>query len=63
MIKTITVGDYPEGIALHPSGEFIYVANWFDGTVNIIDTNTLEITGEIQTQDGSRAFGDFFSTH
>ena len=63
VIKSIKVGDYPEGIALHPSGDSVYVANWFDGTVNIIDTNSLEITGEIKTQDGCRAFGNFFSTH
>ena len=61
MIKTIKVGDYPEGIALHSSGGSVYVTNWFDGTVNIIDTDTLEITGEIKTQDGSRAFGNVFS--
>ena len=63
MIKTIKVGDYPEGIELHPSGKSVYVANWFDGTMNIIDTESLEITGEIQVQDGCRAFGNFFSTH
>jgi YVTN family beta-propeller protein len=56
------VGGYPEGIAMHPAGDRVYVANWFTNELSIIDTRTLQVVGTIPTAgDGSRAFGQFIS--
>jgi YVTN family beta-propeller protein len=38
----------------------VYVANWFDRTVSVIDGKTLQVVETIQTGRGSRAFGQFF---
>jgi YVTN family beta-propeller protein len=61
VIKEITVGDKPEGISTHSDDVHVYVANWFDNTVSVIDANTLEVVETIKTGSGSRAFGQFFS--
>ena len=58
-IKKIYVGEMPEGINMHPDGNSVYVANWFDGTVTVIDTNTLEVTKTIDAGEGARAYGRF----
>jgi 40-residue YVTN family beta-propeller repeat len=57
----IPVGDKPEGISTHSDDQHVYVANWFDGTVSVIDANTLKVTETIKTGEGSRAFGQFIS--
>jgi YVTN family beta-propeller protein len=36
------VGSEPTSVALSPSGKTAYVANWTDGTVSVIDAETLE---------------------
>jgi YVTN family beta-propeller protein len=61
VIKEITVGDKPEGIATHTDDTHVYVANWFDNSVSVIDAQTLEVSDTIKTGSGSRAFGQFFS--
>jgi len=38
----------------------VYVANWFDSTVSVIDGKTLKVIDTIKTGNGSRAFGQFF---
>jgi YVTN family beta-propeller protein len=38
----------------------VYVANWFDSTVSVIDAKTLKVIDTIKTGKGSRAFGQFF---
>ena len=58
-IKTIEVGDTPEGIAADPAGRFVYVACWFANTLERIDATTLEVTASGSTGDGPRAFGAF----
>lgn len=40
VIHHFPVGRGPEGVAVHPSGELLYVANQEDDTISIIDTNT-----------------------
>jgi len=34
---TVTVGHRPLGVAVHPEGKFVYVTNFTDNTVSIID--------------------------
>ncbi len=38
----VEVGSEPTGLALNPSGSRIYVANWNDGTVSVIDAQSLK---------------------
>ncbi len=58
-IGTIEVGDYPEGIEPTRDGNTLYVANWFSNTLSRVDPEKMEVTGEIETGDGPRSFGDF----
>jgi len=53
------VGEYPEGINTSTDGMGIVVANWFSNSLSIIDAQTLEVTEELKTGDGPRAFGLF----
>jgi YVTN family beta-propeller protein len=40
----VKVGSEPTGIALSPTGRKAYVANWVDGTLAVIDTQTMTVT-------------------
>ena len=62
-INQIEVGEYPEGINLHPDQTRLYVANWFDNLISVIDINSLKVIDEIETEDGCRAYGQFISKH
>ncbi len=57
--KVLEVGEYPEGIDATPNGRLVVSTNWFSNTVSLIDPETLEIVGEIETGDGPRADGKF----
>ncbi len=59
MIKTIEVGDHPEGIEADPAGAYVYVAAWFDNSLQRIDAAAMALTGEAAVGDGPRAFGLF----
>ncbi len=59
-IALIEVGNKPEGINTHPDDRHVYVANWFDNTVSVIDAKTMQVIDTIKTGKGSRAFGQFF---
>ena len=61
-MTVISVGEYPEGIDTTADGKFVVVANWASNTVSLIDTEKLEVTGEITTGDGPRAFGKFLAS-
>ncbi|ATN35766.1 hypothetical protein ACO34A_18340 [Rhizobium sp. ACO-34A] len=61
-VTVISVGEYPEGIDTTADGRFVVVANWASNTVSLIDTEKLEVTGEIATGDGPRAFGKFLAS-
>jgi YVTN family beta-propeller protein len=37
----------------------VYVANWFDNTVSVVDAESLKVVKTIATGNGSRAFGQF----
>ena len=41
----ILVGDFPNGIAYDPVNKRMYVTNFADGTVSVIDTNTNTVEG------------------
>jgi len=58
---TVKVGEYPEGIATHPDGKHVYVANWMGNSVSVIDALALKVVDTIATGDGSRAFGEFIA--
>jgi YVTN family beta-propeller protein len=59
VVKTLAVGDYPEGIAADPARSYVYVACWFDNVLMRIDTAKLAVAGEVEVGDGPRAFGLF----
>jgi YVTN family beta-propeller protein len=64
-ITEATVGESPEGLALSPDGMSLWVANRDDGTVSLLDPNTLALQGTLAagrapvriafTPDGNRA--------
>ena len=33
----------PEGISTHPDDRHVYVANWFDGNISVIDARNLKV--------------------
>ncbi len=47
VIKTITVGNYPLGIAFNPRNGDMYVANESDDTVSVIDTTADKVIATI----------------
>ncbi|CAM2971602.1 Virginiamycin B lyase [Methylobacterium mesophilicum] len=57
-LADIDVGDHPEGIAADAGGR-LYVANWGDNTLSVLDGRTLKVLKTIPTGNGPRAFGDF----
>jgi YVTN family beta-propeller protein len=59
VLKTIDVGDYPEGIAPSRDGKHVFVASWFANTLGMIDTETLKVVKDVKVGDGPRAFGQF----
>lgn len=56
---TLDVGEAPEGIDATPDGRLIVSTNWFSNTVSLIDPDSVEVIGEIETGDGPRAVGRF----
>jgi YVTN family beta-propeller protein len=57
-IADIDVGDHPEGIAADEDGR-LYVANWGDNTLSVLDARTLKVIKTIPTGNGPRSFGTF----
>jgi YVTN family beta-propeller protein len=47
---TVTVGTFPEGLAVTPNNSFAYVANSGDGTVSVINSATNTVVATIQMQ-------------
>lgn len=57
-IADVDVGDHPEGIAADPDGR-LYVANWGDNTLSVLDSKSLKVLTTIPTGNGPRSFGAF----
>jgi YVTN family beta-propeller protein len=49
----------PEGIEASRDGETLYVANWMDDTVSVVDARNLTVTATLPAGDSPRAFGTF----
>src|SRR5262249_34390729 len=47
MIGTVGVGREPNSVAVHPNNAKAYVANSLEGTVSVVDLNTLRVTRTI----------------
>lgn len=58
-LATIRVGDFPEGIQASADGKHLYVANWMDDTLSVVDAERMVVTGEMEAGDSPRAFGTF----
>ena len=58
-IGTIAVGHMPEGIEASRDGRTLYVANWMDDTVSVVDAEQLTVTATLPAGDSPRAFGTF----
>jgi len=44
---SVAVGSEPTGIALSPSAARLFVANWNDGTVSVIDSHELKVVASV----------------
>src|SRR6185295_12575592 len=42
-----TVGSEPTGIAIAPTGRTLYVTNWGEGTVSVIDSASMAVTSTV----------------
>lgn len=59
-IASIEVGDKPEGISTDlKNDKIIYVANWFDDTLSVIDVLKLTTIATVKVGKGARSFGKF----
>ena len=45
--KSVSVGSEPTGLALTPNQTALYVSNWVDGTVTVINPTTMTVTSTI----------------
>ena len=57
VIRTLPGFAYPEGIAAH--GERVYVVNWMDDNVAVLDAASGRTLATIATGSNSRGFGAF----
>lgn len=66
VLKRLSVGSSPTGVAVHPSGRFVVVTNRFSNWASVIDTATDQVTQDVPadyylidvvfTPDGRRAY-------
>lgn len=54
---SVDVGSEPTGLALSPNGSTLYVANWVDGTLSVIDTQSLSATSLVDLNETLAASG------
>ncbi|MSQ84104.1 MAG: YncE family protein [Myxococcales bacterium] len=58
---SVTVGSEPTGLALTPTGKFLAVANWVDGTISLVDTASAKVFVTVDLNAalvGSKVLGD-----
>jgi len=48
----VNVGDEPQGVAVTPNGEFVYVTNFKDDTVSVISTSDNMVVDTVIVGDG-----------
>jgi YVTN family beta-propeller protein len=60
VLRTLDGFGYPEGIA--SQGDRVYVVNWMDDNVSVLDAATGRLQGTIATGQNSRGFGAFIGT-
>lgn len=53
--KTTGVGSEPTGLALSPTGKYLYVAEFAESRISVIDTDTMRIIDSIDGPDRPRA--------
>ena len=58
-MTTISVGEFPEGINYDAASNRLFVANWFDDSVSVIDAASNQLIASVNTGSKSRAFGQF----
>jgi len=51
------------GVAVNPAGSHVYVANYRDNTVSVIDTGNNTVVGTTAVGRGPVAFGKFIIDH
>ena len=54
----VTTGSEPTGIAISPTGRFLYVPCWAEGNVTVIDTRTFTVSQTVGLNDDLVATGD-----
>ncbi|MCX8072434.1 MAG: hypothetical protein N3C12_08285 [Candidatus Binatia bacterium] len=59
VIATVPVGSQPRGVAAHPDGRRVCVANAGDGTVSVFDAPTATVEKTIAVGSAPCAFGQF----
>jgi YVTN family beta-propeller protein len=47
LAREVSVGSEPTGLALSPDNTRLFVANWVEGTVSVIDTATMTVTDTV----------------
>lgn len=52
---TTPVGSEPTGLALSPTGAFLYVAEWAEGRISVIDTATMQVVNSIDNPNRPRS--------
>lgn len=54
---TVATGSEPSGIAISPTGRLVYVANWGEGTVTVVDTLSFSVVRTVDLNDDLVATG------
>jgi YVTN family beta-propeller protein len=59
VLTTVAVGNWPFGLAVHPDGKAVYVANVVSNSVSVIDTTTRTVVKTVAVGSTPFAFGQF----
>jgi YVTN family beta-propeller protein len=57
MGRTVAVGSEPAGIAITPNNKKLYVSNWVDGTLSVIDTASMTVSSTVDLNTAIAATG------
>ena len=58
-IKTLEIGEYPEGINFYVKTKEVLIVNWFDSEVVVLNSLNYNIKKRIMVGEGPRGFGNF----